>query len=536
MKGGIGFAVALVAIHVFMSFPYPWESLSFFEACARINPDLVVLAVVATVSALSFGPRALVTHVVTLCVLFVPLYRFGVTILPVYFGKEFDLADDVLMVPGLVHLLTHELSGWQQVAAPIVAVGLVAVLYWLLYRLVRYLSAPMRRDGFAYAFLGLAQLLVIAGAVDRAVVARPGVMQTRQSMFARALVDSSSWVSVARLRTRFAARLREARARVENLPSKVALPERADLYVMFVESYGPALFQMEGNGFRDPLGRFEAMLEEGGYRACSALIAPSIRGGNSSLAHAEFVCGMKVETRRVFRLLLDSSLIPLPRRLADSGYRTVHVLPAMPEPWPASSSFFGFERDLFQRQLAYDGRQYHWGKMPDQFALARVLDLEVRRAQRPLFVQYVSVTSHSPFRTIPRYSTDWRVAADAKFYDTAATEYGIDWVGFATDPKVADAYLESIVYSLRTIFGFAGQLSRPSLLLVLGDHQPPHVKSLGGHENPWDVPIHAIANRPELLDPFRRRGFAPGLTPDLSQRSFRSAQFLPRFLEDFGQR
>jgi hypothetical protein len=48
-------------------------------------------------------------------------------------------------------------------------------------------------------------------------------------------------------------------------------------------------------------------------------------------------------------------------------------------------------------------------------------------------------------------------------------------------------------------------------MVLLGDHQPP--AAVSGEGAPWDVPVHVIASRRELLDGFLARGFRAGLTP-----------------------
>jgi hypothetical protein len=48
-------------------------------------------------------------------------------------------------------------------------------------------------------------------------------------------------------------------------------------------------------------------------------------------------------------------------------------------------------------------------------------------------------------------------------------------------------------------------------MVVLGDHQPAAVVS--GVGAPWDVPVHIVASRRQVLDRFLAYGFREGLTP-----------------------
>ena len=48
-------------------------------------------------------------------------------------------------------------------------------------------------------------------------------------------------------------------------------------------------------------------------------------------------------------------------------------------------------------------------------------------------------------------------------------------------------------------------------MILIGDHQPPALVS--GQGVPWDVPVHVITNRRDVLEQLVLRGFQRGLTP-----------------------
>ena len=68
---------------------------------------------------------------------------------------------------------------------------------------------------------------------------------------------------------------------------------------------------------------------------------------------------------------------------------------------------------------------------------------------------------------------------------------------------------------LRKLQEAHGDLEQPSprdyLMILVGDHQP--ASSVTGPDAPWDVPVHVITSRPELVERFRALGFQPGLEP-----------------------
>jgi len=49
------------------------------------------------------------------------------------------------------------------------------------------------------------------------------------------------------------------------------------------------------------------------------------------------------------------------------------------------------------------------------------------------------------------------------------------------------------------------------VLIVLGDHQP--AANVSGEGAPWDVPVHIISKRTDILETLQRQGFRNGLTP-----------------------
>ena len=70
------------------------------------------------------------------------------------------------------------------------------------------------------------------------------------------------------------------------------------------------------------------------------------------------------------------------------------------------------------------------------------------------------------------------------------------------------------------------------MLVVVGDHQPAAV--VAGEGASWDVPVHVVASRDEVLDALLARGFRGGATP--GRRSLGPMHaLLPTLLESFGQ-
>jgi hypothetical protein len=131
------------------------------------------------------------------------------------------------------------------------------------------------------------------------------------------------------------------------------------------------------------------------------------------------------------------------------------------------------------------------------------------RAPAPRFVFFPTISSHMPFRPTPPYQPDWtRLLGPTPFGPEAAAAIAQapEWT------QLGPAYGDSLAYTQRTLAGYLERRSgQPLVMLLLGDHQPP--AAVSGEGAVHDVPVHVIADRPEVLDALLARGFVPGLDP-----------------------
>jgi len=532
-----GIVVSWLMLHVLVSFPYPWELGSAAEHWLRLSPDLVLWMSVGLIAVLKFGYRGWIGCLVTGALVLVPLYGLAWSIVPAFWGKELDLYNDILMIPGLIHVVTQDKSSlllWAQGGA---ALLLLVLLILVTHRAVRTaLRGASRRA--VYGILLVAQGAVLfswmSGDPDRdgdhGLLGR-GMYEEAMSEVGE-IVRSGLW----RYRELWNERTYAAITKVGATPANVKGLSGADVHLLFIESYGRAAF--DGRETPDWMDGVRAELEGSGLTIASGFARPSIVGGMSSLAHGELLSGIRIENKRVWDLMLQGWCKPLPKFFKDAGYRTVTVHPMMNRSWPEGARYYGFDEEFFQEALGYQGYRYHWGNMPDQFALARVLDVVVEPAREPLFLQFVSVTSHAPFSEVPPYLTDWKAAADtASWAREPAQTFDIHWLNYRGHVELRAAYDASIGCALRAGVGYARRLTRPSLVIVVGDHQPPGFERWTGRSGPLgDVPIHFMANRPELLLPLESWDLELGLVPDPSSPALPFFDFLSRFLDAYGKR
>ena len=533
--------LALLLLHLVTAARYHWEGDAFaLSSFLRPNLDLLIVLAVYWTGARALRRRRLWTALSVVAVLFVPLYRFGDSAMPAFFGKAFEPFDDVTMLDGLVHLLVHQWTPLESIGKVLGIALAVALAAWLLFRtLACTLRIADSGRALATALL-IAQAIVAATWLDSSIERKRETKLVGPSMFGAAAEDFYDFIKARgwRYKQRFEALSTVAIQASKDAPRTFERLERADVLVIFIESYGRALFRGDSKpGIAKVLARFEAQLSTSGHRVASAWTTPSIRGGNSTIAHAEFLTGVRIETQRVFELMLASKVEALPKLLQARGYRTINVHPAtvLEKGWPEGERFFGFDKNHFEDSFDYpkSAHRYHWGGMHDQFALDWVRRHELSRDE-PIFMLYASLVSHAPFSMIPPYLDDWSKVVSETEWAPAKT-WPITWGNYVGHPQVEAAYLDSIRYSFETIAGFVANLERSSLVIVLGDHQPPGVGRMSRSDPSFDVPLHVIARETRLIEPFLAQGFAKAALPPDTLEPFPLDRFKWRFRRAFSQ-
>ena len=529
--------LGLVVLHCWTSLPFPWEEGRWSQHLLTVSPDLALCLGLGWLCGLLWGWRSWWGHPVTLCFMFVPMYRVGWSVVPAFWGKDLDLYNDALLLPGLQHILTKDLSETQVVLA-YVGCGLAALaVHAFLFLVVRAVTRIERRRGAVAGLLSI-QLVVLASWAEGTPARKPHGRVMGVGMWSDAMAQSGDALRTRlwRFRSEWRGRLSRADVRIAETPGNVDRLKHVDVHLMFIESYGRIALQLPGDDLQW-LRDLDQESEAAGLHARSGYARPSVMGGGSSLAHAELMSGVQVESRRYWDLMLKSFLKPLPKYFQDAGHVTFSVHPIMQESWPEGNRFYGFDHEVIAEDFEYQGLKYHWGIMPDQYALAKILRDVLQVTNHPVFMQYVSVTTHSPYSLLPPWIEDWSAAAEPDaFAREPARMFDISWLNFREHPDVLEAYKLSVDYGLRCMVRFAAELSRPSLVIVVGDHQPPHMglRSPQG-QDPKDVPIHMIANRKDILDRLDGWELNPGMVPSPDGSSFPFSRFLERFLKAYGR-
>lgn len=533
-----GVVLGAAVLHVATAVPVPFRLEPFAAAVSRLSPDVCLVAALALVGRSAGRPR-LLAHAGAALLLLLALFRTAVVLVRLAFEREFELADLPWLVPSAWHFCLGDLPPWQQWAAGAVVVTVLAALQWLLARALAAVAVVAATARGAVAALATLQAAVLAAFVGTAIAptGRTWCREFDAAAFAAEAVRSVRvWLDPAVVEEPIRARIAAGHERMQ-LAAAGGGPRGlhgVDVHVLIVESYGRTVLRQPDQApvFRALWRELGAELQAAGFDAVSTAAAPAILGGASWLAHAELFTGVRVPDQRSRDLLLRSELQPLPARFAAAGWHTVEVMPAMPHGWPEGQRFYGFAASWTQPELAYRGTPYEFGAMPDQYALHVLLERVVRPATQPLFTVFVGASSHAPWSAIPPYLSDWRIG-DATFAGPPARRHPAGQFDVPFDPRLPAAYADALQYALRAAAGFVCRLPRPSLVLLLGDHQPPIVRVLPSPDLSYDVPVHAISNRPDVLARLRAAGWADGFDLPEAHASRPLAELAPALLQAF---
>lgn len=296
------------------------------------------------------------------------------------------------------------------------------------------------------------------------------------------------------------------------LTSTLAEVKGADVFVIFIESYGAVSWDRPA--FADALAGDRAALasaiRDTGRGVVSGFAESPTFGGKSWLAHISLLSGTQVKDENTNEALMREHRDTIVTTFAREGYRTAAVMPGLQRPWP-EGKFYGFQEIYGLEQLAYRGPTFGWWDITDQFVFARMDQLLVASPEhRPVFAFVPTISTHTPFRPAPPYQPDWvKVLGDAPFTDAELKrvyQQVPDW------ENLGPGYVEALAYVHQSLAGYLRlRYDRDFVLVLLGDHQPP--AAVSGEGATWDVPVHVIASRPGILERLRRHGFRDGLEP-----------------------
>ena len=501
----LGLLLALFLLNLGLTFHNLWPTL-WITTRHELSLEFAVLLLLLALYAETFRPpsRRAIAWLAVLFSLLV-LGRYAEVTAPALFGRPINLYWDLQHLPAVSAMLARVTPIWLMVLLALGALLLIALLYWLVLRLLevtrRALYRPVQRRALGVLGAGLLSLYLAGHVTPQFGTLRWFSLPLTATYFKQVRFVTEALAGDTR--------------RLPDQPlvdSDLGRVADADVFLVFVESYGASTFDRtayaEGlTGARETLA---AALRDSGRQAVSAFVESPTFGGASWLAHVSLLTGMEVRDNRVYNLLLTQRRETLVHRFAAAGHRPLALMPGLKNDWP-EGSFYAFDTIYDESALDYRGPEFGWWRIPDQYALARFDRLALSGASdRPLFLFFPTISSHMPFRPTPPYQPDWeRILGDQPF-DPAQTATSLD--GRPDWRDLGPAYVGALNYALRSLAGYLQQRAPRDLVLVLlGDHQP--VASVSGKGASWEVPVHVISNRQEILDSLLEKGFQPGLTP-----------------------
>ena len=520
----ISLAAAVVLLDVAVTFGNIWPTPAIrWQGELSVELASLILFLVIARRWLGSPSRAALGWLSVLWVLLV-IGRYADVTAPALYGRDINLYWDLRYVPDVVSMLVRAAPLWLGLLVAASAVLLLYVMFVLVRWAMRRLGASMR-DAHERRLLGALAAVVLMlfageGLIDRLPVTfGTPVLATfaRQVPLVIGAVAGSTSLGPS-----------------PPMDSDLALVEGADVLLVFLESYGAVSYdQPEFNRRLTPSrDELDAAVRATGRDVVSTYVESPTFGGNSWLAHLTLLSGVEVRDPDTYAELMTQKRDTLVTAFSRHGYRTIALMPGLWQRWP-EGSFYGFDDIYGGERLDYHGPQFGWWSMTDQFAIAKMDALEVTRTPRaPLFVFFPTISTHTPFTPTPPYQPDWRRMLADRPYEAAdlknAWDDEPDWM------NLGPSYVTAVAYAYRVLAGYLRtRADRDFVLILIGDHQPP--AAVSGLHARWDVPMHVIASRPEVLERLRARGFQTGLRPS-GPALVRMHAMLPILLDVFGSR
>ena len=497
--------VSLVALNASLTFENVWPTLKIRWGSA-LSLELALCVLLLAV-AHRWAGRLARRVLPAIWVVLVAGHYLDVTA-PGLYGREFNLYWDARHLGNVAAMLTRAVPWWliaSVAAAAVLAVGLAYVLARLA---TGQVAAAMARRGSRLALGSLAGTVIMLSAGQQFWGGLPPAV---------AFADPVT-----------PAYVRQARFVLATLgPGAVATPlgpspaldadlrglGGADVWLIFVESYGAVAYETPAiaGALAESLADFETAISETGRGVVSAYVESPTFGGSSWLAHLSLMSGVEVRDEYAYRSLMASRRGTLVGSFARRGYRTVALMPGMRQPWP-EGAFYGFDEIYGRDLLEYQGPQFGWWSIPDQYALAKLDALEGARSSRaPLFVVFPTSTTHAPYGPVAPYQPDWSRVLTRDPYDQADVDRAM-----AASPDLTNlgpSYVRAMSYEFQSLAGYLREQRDDRTMIVIGDHQPP--AAVSGTDAPWRVPVHVIGPRRPPLHRLLEHGFRPGLEPRL---------------------
>lgn len=500
--------LALVLLNGSVTFHNVWPTLGVHWP-GELSVELAALLLLLALSNAWIGrTSARVLALLSALVVLFALGRYCDVTAPALYGREVNLYWDAPRLVSVVEMFVRVASLWQVAGVSLATLLVLALLYAIARWSLRQVDVALSSYRLARVGLGALGAVLLASFLWQQSVAGAARVPRFSIPVSRTYAEQLARIFDAVSSTRASHTLPPS----PPLHSDLEALSGSDVLLVFLESYGSVTYDNERfeRSLQPARERLAAALKATGREVVSGFVTSPTFGGESVLAHLSLLSGIEVRDSTRYALLMTQKRPTLVSVFKARGYHTLAVMPGMRQDWP-EGAFYGFDEVYDSAKLDYRGPGFGWWHIPDQYAVAALDARELQvHPRKPLFVFFPTVSTHIPFNPIPPVQTDWQRMLTSRPFDAAPLARAFtqrpDW----TD--MGQSYVNSVAYFFDMLSSYLRERADDNfVLIVLGDHQP--AANVSGEGAPWEVPVHIISKRAQLLQVLQAHGFRPGLTP-----------------------
>lgn len=311
--------------------------------------------------------------------------------------------------------------------------------------------------------------------------------------------------------------------------NEITLKEKPNILFVFLESYGSFTLSNEeyGTEFKKRVKKLDELLIEKNWSSMSCMSESPVASGGSWLSHSSVLFGAKVKDTAAHDLIFGSTDYPaklasLPKFFSALGYKTKLASTVSYSEnevnWSKLRNSYPFEDIMLIDKFNYTGKKVYFNgnryTLPDEYTLNYSYDSVVDES--PFFLFVSTTNSHYNFVSPTEALNNWK---DYNTKDFALTD--------GVKKNSLKNYFTAMNYHFDYLYNFfSNQNLDNTIVVVIGDHQPPRV-------TPFHIdkatPIHVISKNKEFLNAFKEFDFTKGLFPSVEVNT-KHESFFSKFL------
>jgi hypothetical protein len=304
---------------------------------------------------------------------------------------------------------------------------------------------------------------------------------------------------------------------------QIQLQQKPNIFLILVESYGRILLEQQetkGN-YLSYLTQLEDSLRQKGWKMASSFSRSPIFGGRSWLSMGTLLTGTLIKDEAIYSYLINkiSHYPHLVHFLNSQGYHTFALQP-LNRTRPGYTltnyeKFYQYQTYINFQDLDFDGPAFGFRNIPDQYSLNYAYETYLKPATSPVFLFFLTVSSHSPWIDLPPYLEDWHTLKDqsqrrlSQKYAQTKDKLEESFLSHFSGGIGLNEYAEHMIYELHMIKDFILKVApENSIIIIIGDHQPPITTDT--HPS-FDTPLHIISQNEDLIRSLEKFNFVNGL-------------------------